>query len=269
MKGLNGKVIGVAATRKADAISTLIQKNDGTPKLFPIQGEQQLNESICEEDIREFLANPFDMVVLTTGVGAETLENTAHQLNQHSNFIKKLDQSTLAIRGSKTLKWLKKHSLSAKYIAEDGTMDNLLTALTTEQRQMDKQLFLQAYNQDDVNLKYLLEDLGYHVYLSKPYQFMPPDDKILKALKQEVLNQTIDAVIFTSKTQVKNLFQNSAEEIIHAFNEKVLAVAIGKVTAAELEKIGVCNIFQSEKQKMGAMVVELNEHYKNKQSGKV
>ncbi|WP_087971475.1 uroporphyrinogen-III synthase [Oceanobacillus rekensis] len=269
MKGLNGKVIGVAANRKADAISTLIQKSDGIPKLFPIQGEQQLNESICEEDVREFLANPFDMIVFTTGIGAETLENTAHHLNQHANFIKKLDHSTLAIRGSKTLKWMKKNSLSAKFIAEDGTMDNLLAAMSTEQPHTDKRLFLQAYNQDDVDLKYSFEDLGYHVYLSKPYQFMPPDNKTLKALKQNILDQTLDAVIFTSKTQVQNLFQHYTEEVIHAFNDKVLAVAIGKVTAAELEKKGIVNIFQSEKQKMGAMIVELNEHYKNNQSGNV
>ncbi|MFC4023009.1 uroporphyrinogen-III synthase [Oceanobacillus longus] len=261
MKGLNGKIIGVAAARKADVISTLIQKNGGTPKLFPIQGEQQLNESICEENVRELLVTHFDMVVLTTGVGAETLENTAHRLNQHSNFIQKLERSTLAIRGSKTLKWIKNNSLSAKFIAEDGTMDSLLAAMATEQAYTGKHLFLQAYNQDDVNLKKSLENLGYHVYLSKPYQFMPPDDKTLKDLKQAILDQSLDAVIFTSKTQVQNLFQTSAEQIVKALNKKVLAVAVGKVTAAELGKKGVINVFQPEKQKMGALVVELSDYY--------
>lgn len=263
MKGLNGKVIGVAATRRADIIKALIQKNGGFAKVFSIQGEQQLNEDICKENVREFLANPYDMVVLTTGIGAQTLENTAHDLNEYSNFIQKLNRSPLAIRGSKTLKWLKENSLSATFIAEDGIMDNLLKAMAVEQPCTDKRLFLQAYNQDDIALKSSLENLGYHVYISKPYQYMPPDDNTLKNLKQEILNKTLDAVIFTSKTQVLNLFQHSTEQLIQAFNEKVLAVAIGKVTASELKKKGIVNVFQSEKQKMGAMVVELSEHYKN------
>ncbi|MGJ9460475.1 uroporphyrinogen-III synthase [Oceanobacillus sp. CF4.6] len=262
MKGLNGKKIGVAAERRAEAISTLIQKYGGTPIAFPIQGEQKLNESICEQNIKELLAKPFDMVVLTTGVGAETLENTAQRLNLDSNFIEKLGNTTLAIRGSKTVKWIKKYSLSAKYTSEDGTMENLLTSLASEQPNKDKHLFLQAYNQGDVILKKALEDLGYDVYLSKPYHYRAPDDKTLHGLKKAVTEQTLDAVIFTSKTQVQNLFQTTEGEIVKAFNENVLAVAVGKVTAAELKIKGINNVFQSEKQKMGAMIVELSEHYK-------
>lgn len=262
MKGLEGKKIGVAATRKADAISILIQKSEGTPALFPIQGEQLFNKETCEQNVKELLTKPFDVVLLTTGIGAETLENSTYHLNCHSDFIQKLGNTNLAIRGSKTLNWAKKHSLSAKFVSEDGTMESLLTSLSSDKHNGGKRLFLQAYNQDDAALKHTLENLGYTVYLSKPYHYREPDHQILSNLRQEIIYQSLDAVVFTSKTQVKNLFNTShnTKGITDSFNDNVLPVAVGKVTARELMQQGVTNVFQPSKPKMGAMVVELSAY---------
>lgn len=262
MKGLDGRKIGVAAARKAEAIETLIQKNGGSAIAFPIQGKQQLNEDICKQDIKELIAKPFDMIILTTGIGVETLERTAQQLQEHANFIGKLEKTPLAIRGSKTMNWLKKHDLKPSLVSNDGTMKNLFDSLEREEQGHRKRVYLQAYNQDDVELKDKLENLGFDVYLSKPYRYEEPEQPILGSLRQTIISQEIDAVIFTSKTQVQNLFHKSidSEEIIHAFNDSVLAVAVGKVTASELEENGITNVFQPKKPKMGAMIVELSRH---------
>lgn len=111
-------------------------------------------------------------------------------------------------------------------------------------------------------LKRSLEQLGYAVYLSKPYSYKEPDQQILSILKETITSQNVDVVVFTSKTQVRNLFmKEDKEKLAEAFNQGVLAAAIGKVTAAELEKNGIEKVFQPRKPKMGAMVVELNKQF--------
>ncbi|GIO22702.1 uroporphyrinogen-III synthase [Oceanobacillus sp. J11TS1] len=260
MSGLNGKKIAVAASRQAKAIDALINKHGGKTIQLPIQGEYQLNDSNCQHDVIKLVENPFDLVILTTGIGAETLEQSAQKLHIHTSFIDKLKSSTLAIRGSKTTKWMKQHQLTPSILSADGTMESLLESLPPAKQGEEKHIYLQTYNEDDVYLKRSLEQLGYDVYLSKPYSYKEPDQQILSTLKETIISQNVDVVVFTSKTQVRNLFmKDDRDELTEAFNQGVLAAAIGKVTAAELEKHGVKKVFQPMKPKMGAMVVELNK----------
>ncbi|WP_339238277.1 uroporphyrinogen-III synthase [Oceanobacillus sp. FSL W7-1281] len=262
MDGLKGKKVAVAASRQAKAIDTLISKHGGNTIQLPIQGEYQLNDSICQQDVKKLVENTFDFVILTTGIGAETLEQSAQKLNIHHSFIDKLKNSTLAIRGSKTTKWLKQHQLTPGILSADGTMENLIESLPPAKENEGKQIYLQTYNEDDVYLKRSLEQLGYDVYLSKPYSYKEPDQQILSILKETITSQNVDVVVFTSKTQVRNLFmKEDKEKLAEAFNQGILAAAIGKVTAAELEKNGIEKVFQPKKPKMGAMVVELNKQF--------
>ncbi|MFC7062587.1 uroporphyrinogen-III synthase [Halobacillus seohaensis] len=265
MAGLAGKKIGVAADRSAESISKLIQKHEGHPQIFSIQGKQMLNEQICIENIQYFLKNSFDWVILTTGIGAKTLSDAAYENDLYSSFIDKLNKTNVAIRGKKTLDWCKKHTVNVHRISEDGTMENLLAAFTADQQVEQKQVFLQAYNQDDAQLKEELEKVQCSVYLSKPYSYERPDHEVLSNLKKKIIEQSLDAVVFTSKTQVKNILseQLDTKNIVQAFNEQVLAVAVGKVTANELERSGIVNVLQPENPKMGAMIVEIDRYYQS------
>ncbi|SFD89930.1 uroporphyrinogen-III synthase [Lentibacillus persicus] len=256
MNGLRGKKIGVAASRNRDAIAKLIKTNGGEPIHFPIQGEQRLNDNVSCKDVQKFIDEAFDDVLLTTGIGAETLGKAASDLNCHSAFIEKLKDVSLAVRGSKTVNWLKQQSIVADLVSEDGTMDNLLGQLGDGN---GRRLFLQAYSQEDVAVKSQLERQGYAVYLARPYQYREPDPDVLAGLGEQIKSQSLDVVVFTSKTQVRNLFNESGgAEIASAFNDSVLSAAVGKVTAAELEKNGVTTVFQPKTQKMGVMIIELS-----------
>lgn len=95
MDGLKGKQVAVAASRQAKAIDTLISKHGGNTIQLPIQGEYQLNDSICQQDVKKLVENRFDFVILTTGIGAETLEQSAKKLHIHTSFIDKLKAQPL------------------------------------------------------------------------------------------------------------------------------------------------------------------------------
>lgn len=267
MNGLVGKQIGVAAVRSAKEISILIEKQGGTPVIYPIQGKQQLNEEISAQNITDFLAEPFDWAIFTTGIGAKTLTESAVNIGLHDPFFEKLRHTNIAVRGSKTMNWMKGNSLQAHIVSEDGTMKDLLAALSVEYAGKSPQrVFVQAYDLDDDKLKEVLEEQGHSVYLSRPYSYKKPDAEVVKGLKQAIIQQSLDALVFTSKTQVRNLFSEEPDnaQLADAFNGNVLAVAVGKVTAQELENNGIVNVLQPENQKMGAMVVEINRYYRQK-----
>ncbi|SEB21114.1 uroporphyrinogen-III synthase [Thalassobacillus cyri] len=262
MNSLEGKRIGIAAERKAEVISKMIRNKGGIPVIYPLQGMQHLNEDTSRKNIYDFLEKPFDWVVLTTGIGAVTLEKAAKTAGVHKEFFTKLHETKLAVRGKKTMQWLKENSLQAERVSSDGTMESLLSAFSADSTQGD--IFLQAYNQDDARLKDSLDHLGHSVYLSQPYHYEKPLTEVIRSLKFDIADLYLDTVLFTSKTQVRNLFKDDTDRktLVKAFNHKVLAAAIGKVTAGELSAQGITDVLQPVDSKMGAMVVAIDHHYR-------
>ncbi|MFD2616263.1 uroporphyrinogen-III synthase [Terrilactibacillus laevilacticus] len=264
MKGLVNKTIGIAAERQAENISTLVTKHGGTPSIYSIQGQWLLNDEVCKENVKTLVDEPFDWIVLTTGIGARTLEEAAEKINEKDRFLQSLQKTPLAIRGSKTLKWLKDHNLVPDRVSEDGTMKHLISSFKQErENEKGKRVYLQLYDQDDAELKQQFESLGFDPYLSKPYSYKQPDPETLLSLTEKIVEQSLDAVVFTSKTQVRNLFKQPDQKasLVKAFNDQVLAVAVGKVTAGELEEQGIKKLIQPENQKMGQMIVRLSEYF--------
>ncbi|UOR12800.1 uroporphyrinogen-III synthase [Halobacillus amylolyticus] len=264
MNGLDGKQIGVAADRSAEPLSNLIHKKGGNPVVYSIQGKQTLNEQTSCQNIKDYLSETFDWTIFTTGIGAKALADSSVEAGLYPAFIEKLNETNLAIRGKKTLNWCKNNAVQVSMVSEDGTMENLLRTFADEQIAGKRpRVFLQAYNQDDAKLKDELEKIGCSVYLSQPYFYEAPIPQILNELKKAVIEQSLDAVVFTSKTQVKNLLADypDTQKIIQAFNKQVLAVAVGKVTANELKRNGILNVLQPDHPKMGPMVVALDRYY--------
>lgn len=264
MKGLLNKRIGIASDRQSGTIASLVLKHGGTPEIFSIQGTRQRNETACIESITTLIRKPFDWVILTTGIGAKALEKTAAEINQTENFLRSLRERKLAIRGSKTLNWLRDHDLVPERVSSDGTMAQLFSIFKADAAlPAENRVYLQVYDEDEAELKQTLETLGCTVYLSKPYHYESPKKQVLKALTGRIISRTLDAVVFTSKTQVRNLFNQAdrKEELVQAFNDHVLAVAVGKVTASEISDQGVSQLIHPDPPKMGAMIVRLDQYY--------
>ena len=82
-----------------------------------------------------------------------------------------------------------------------------------------------------------------------------------------MLNGEVDAVCFTTAIQVHWLFdyvkkQDFKEKVISAFNDgKIVATAVGKVTAEALKEEGISKIVVPKHERMGAMIVELAQYY--------
>ncbi|WP_186578728.1 uroporphyrinogen-III synthase [Aquibacillus kalidii] len=268
MSELKGKRIAIAADRRSDAIGEIIHKKGGTYVVQSIQGEMILNEKEAENDVIQFIEDDsIEWVILTTGIGAKALEEAAARIGRVEEYIEKLRNVHLAIRGSKTINWMKTWELEPTLTAPDGTMETLIKGFA-EFETKNGCFFLQEYNKEEEVFIKQLKELSSSLYRSQPYHYHYPNEDILTEARQLVANHEIDAIVFTSKTQVKNLFlsKNERKPLVNAFQQAVLAVAIGKVTAQELESYGVTRILQPDKPKMGAMVISIANYFKPKDS---
>ncbi|WP_159462220.1 uroporphyrinogen-III synthase [Halobacillus sp. Marseille-P3879] len=261
MTALTGKSIAIAADRQAAAIGELVHKQGGTPVTVPIQGRKVLNEREAEKDVKKLIGSHFDYVILTTGIGSKALEEAATRIGEHEAYIESLRETKLAVRGSKTIKWLKEKDLKPFIVSEDGTMKELIGALSDLQLNGEK-VFLQQYNKEEERLLNQLTALPIELYQSLPYHYIEPEEETLHKLQNLIIDQKVDAVVFTSKTQVQNLFETGSRQLSGAFADKVLAVAVGSVTADELKSYGIHRIVEPAKPKMGAMIIALTNYYK-------
>ena len=264
-KGLEGKKIAIAGSRKIDEISILIEKQGGTAAVRPLQGTVFLAEKEVESDLQNFVRNGADWVIFTTGMGLETLVTLAEKMGIEEKFLTHIREAKVASRGYKTVAALKKLGITPVAAAEDGTTKGLMEALKDTDF-TGKRVMIQLHGETAPALTRFLEEKGAFVHFLLPYQHIAPEAETVAKLCQELIKGEVDAVCFTTATQVRSLFDFAREQgmtagLLHSFKEQALAAAVGKVTAEALREEGVTRLIVPEHERMGALIVELGRYY--------
>lgn len=264
-KGLAGKRIAIGGSRKTEEISTLIEKQGGIPFLRPLQGTVFLAEKEVEPDLQTFVREGADWVIFTTGIGTETLLNLTETLGIKEQFLSIIHQTKVATRGHKTLSTLKKLGIKPVAVDGDGTTRGLIRSLENFDFS-GKRVMVQLHGEPALTLIKFLEERGASVSRILPYQHIAPESEVVGKLCEELLNNELDAVCFTTAIQVRSLFDFAREKrcltgILNSFQGDVLAVAVGKVTAEALMEEGVGRLLAPEHERMGAMIIELSRYY--------
>lgn len=266
-KNLTGKRIGIGASRKTDEMSTLIEKQGGKPVVRSLQGTVFLAEREVEPELLKFVHQGADWVIFTTGIGIETLLNISEKIGVKERFLSRIRESKIASRGYKSLSVLKKIEVTPEATDDDGTTRSLIESL----REFDfsgKKVMVQLHGEKAPALIQFLEKGGAEVSFILPYQHIPPETDTVKKLCEEVIRKEMDAVCFTTATQVRSLFEFAREkeflaDLLDAFQVNTVAVAVGKVTAEALKEEGINRVVVPENERMGAMVIELAHYYRS------
>lgn len=264
-KGLDGKRIAIGASRKTDEMSTLIEKQGGIPVVRSLQGTVFLADQQVEPDLQKFVQEGADWVIFTTGIGTETLLNLAEKLGLKDQFLNIIQQAKVGSRGYKTLSTLKKLGIKPVAVDDDGTTRGLIESLKVYDF-TGKKVMVQLHGESAPSLIKFFEERGASVLQLLPYQHIPPKTETVGKLCEELMNNELDAVCFTTAIQVRSLFnfakeQGCLNEIVHAFEKDILAVAVGKITAEALREEGVEQLLAPENERMGAMIIELSRFY--------
>ncbi|MFS0654957.1 uroporphyrinogen-III synthase [Bacillus sp. 179-C3.3 HS] len=265
-KGLEGKTIAICGTRKTEEMRTLVEKQGGQAVIRSLQGTVFLAKEELKPGIETFVKQGADWVILTTGIGTDTLIESAEELNVGASFMDILSKAQIASRGYKTYAALKKRGIQPDVSDEDGTVRDLISKLAHHDFQ-GKRVMVQLHGENAPALIQFLHDKGADVLSLLPYQHIPPQPEAAETLLSEMREGKVHAVCFTTAVQVHAFFKLTTEwgrrdELQRMFEQPVLAVAVGKVTAEALREEGVERILAPSLERMGAMIIELSQYMK-------
>ena len=265
-KPLSGRRIAVAGDRRFDDIDKLVTKQGGLAVSRPMMRSAPLDDPETTAAVLKVCDEGCDWLVLVTGMGTRAMVGVAETLGRKADLLARMQRAKIAARGYKTVKALKELGLKPVVQDDDGTTEGLRRQLEPYDFTGAKVAF-KLHGERVPELTEWLESRGASVYEIPLYRYWPPSDAEVQMLLDEIFSGKLDAVAFTSNTQVNYLFAvaerfGQGEALRDAFANNVQAVSVGHMTSAALCETGVTDIVQPELERMGAMIVALAEHYR-------
>lgn len=266
MGGLDNKCIALLGTRKIEEQVNIIQQLGGTAVHRPAQGTVFFDSSFIGTEIKEIIKGSFQWIIFTTGIGIEKLFEIAKEMDYEQDLQLALSNMNIAVRGYKGMNTLKSRGLTPIVRDDDGSIAGLIRAFAGHNLK-NQSVAVQLYGVPSVELINWLkvQEANYQEII--PYQHISPDKDILEQLLNEVINNKLDAVSFTSIQQVQFLFKyakqrNLKYELLSAFENNVIALPIGKVTGNALKEQGVNRMLVPQDERIGSALMTLNKYYK-------
>lgn len=262
---LEGKRIALTGPRRAEELGKLVENMGGIPLYRPAQGTVLLDDQALRSGIVDWVEHPPDWSIFTTGMGLDALFDMAQEMGVADQLLERLQEENIAARGYKTVNALKKRGLTPIVRDDDGSTEGLIRGLAQHELR-GASVLLQLHGDPAPRLVAWLEEQGASCRQLLPYKHIAPPEAELEKLLSDILAGEIDAVTFTSGPQVRFLMEHAARQgqldaLLEALKGPVLAVAVGKVTAAGLYEAGVPRVLAPKEERMGSMMVELARYY--------
>src|SRR5262249_1041571 len=128
-------------------------------------------------------------------------------------------------------------------------------------------VLVQLYGQDNPELSSALQKRGATVIGVSLYSYTQASDaSSIKNLVKRIIEKEIDAIVFTSATQVPFFFK-TADEIVEPrvfrerFQSDVVVASVGAVTSRALRDAGVNPQVEPPDSKMGPLTKALGEYF--------
>jgi len=262
-----GRRVAVAGDRRFGDIKLLVEKQGGEAVSRPMMRSAPLDDPGTTEAILRLCDEGCDWLVLVTGMGTRAMIGAAETLGRKDDLLARMRAAKIAARGYKTVKALKELGLKPVVQDDDGTTEGLRRQLEPFDFSETRVAF-KLHGERVPELTEWLESRGASVLEIPLYRYQPPSDTEVRTLLGEIFSGDLDAVAFTSNTQVNYLFAvaerfGRADALRKAFAAPVLVASVGHMTSAALREAGVTRLVQPEHERMGAMVVALAEHYRS------
>ena len=172
-------------------------------------------------------------------------------------------------RGPKAVNALKRAGMRVDVVADSATTEGIIQTLSREDLK-DKTVLVQLYGQENSELSAALQKRGATVIGVSIYSYTQASDTAaIEELVKKILDRKIDAITFTSATQVPFLFR-MADTLADpaAFRKRlkkdVIVASVGEVTSRALRDAGVEPHVTPAEPKMGPMVKALGEFFQRR-----
>lgn len=244
---LAGKCIAVPESRELDVFATLLERRGASVLRCPLVDILDAPDPAPVLDwLRRFNAGDCDDLLLFTGEGLSRLLDVLdrHAPAERVDFIARLAQVRIVVRGPKPARVLRELGLRPERIAEPATTPGMIACL----REFDlrgHRVGVQLYGSEpNVPLMDFLAEAGAQALPVAPYRYADAaGDANVLALVRRVQQGGVDAIAFTSLQQVERLFRlangQGQGEVLHEALRRTVVAAVGPVVAEALTRRGV------------------------------
>ena len=243
---LSGYTVAVTAERRREELGALLERRGArvvyaaTVRIVPLADDADLVAATSD-----VLARPVDLVVATTAVGFRGWLSAAEAW--HLPLIDHLRSATALARGPKARGALRGAGLVDAWSPASESSAEVLTHLLSgaEGPLEGRRIAVQLHGDPLADLVAGLRGAGAEVVTVPVYRWVLPEDLApVERLVDGVVAGAVDAVTFTSAPAAAGLLRMAEgwgrrEELVAALRDRVLAVAVGSVTAGPLEAAGV------------------------------
>jgi uroporphyrinogen-III synthase len=266
---LSGFTIAITADRRADEQASLVARRGGEVVHAPVIRTLPLGEEGgTRRATEELVARPADVVVVSTALGMRGWTSAAAGLGLEADLLSALEGAEVVARGHKAVGAVVAAGLGAVVPLPEPTYAAIVAAFAdrpaTHPDGRPVRVAVQLDGQDSGGLAERLAAMGFDVVPVPVYRWDLPDDQVpAERLVAAVAEARVDAVTFTSAHAVGN-FGAIAERLglLDAVREacgpdRVAVVAVGPVTAARAEALGLRDPYEPAAPRLGAMVQAL------------
>jgi len=257
---MNGQTVAILENRLGAQIVELVEKRGGKALHAPALSEiPDLDPAFIAKLIAEWEAAPVKAAVFQTGVGTRALFKATDELGLTQKLLALLSACTVVVRGAKPTGALNSRGVRIDLSAGDPyTTTEIVAQLATLQLKGER-VVVQRYGGKNIELEAWLQAQGATVLEIPVYRWaMPEDTAPLVKLIDALSRHAVAAVVFTSASQVHNLFdfakaQGTAATLAEHLNASKVA-SIGPVCTAALAQFGVRPQIEASPPKLGPLM---------------
>jgi uroporphyrinogen-III synthase len=260
---LAGYTVAVTAARRREELGALLDRRGARVvyapaiRIVPLPDDAELVAAT-----RRVLERPVELVVATTGVGFRGWLEAADAW--HLPLVEHLRTARVLARGPKARGAIRGGGLVDAWSPVSESSAEVLEHLLSgaEGPLEGRRIAVQLHGDPLADVVAALRDAGAEVLTVPVYRWVMPEDVApLHRLVRDVAAGSVDAVTFTSAPAAASLLAVARELGLHddvtvAFRGRVLAVAVGSVTAGPLDAAGIPS-HQPGRARLGDLVREV------------
>jgi uroporphyrinogen-III synthase len=267
---LGGAKVVLLEARMNSELGNLVRRHGGEPICVPAVREVTVDDAIsvrAEVDalIDDLKRGSIDLIIFQTGVGVMRLLDEADKRNRKGELLEALGRTTIVARGPKPTAVLARNGRTPDIgVAEPFTTAELCSAIEPLDL-AGKTVAVLHYGERNAALVEALIERGVKLRELCLYEWRLPEDiDPLKRLIDQIINEELDAIAFTSQIQARHLFQLATEagkEVeLRESLKKMIVASVGPTCTSVLRSLGVAPDVEPIHPKMGPMVLALADY---------
>jgi len=262
---MQGKRVAILESRLGEQLAQLIVRAGAIPLHAPALAEVPDGDPhALHEFLDSCVQRPPKLFVFQTGVGTQALLDMTEELGRTQQLMDLLAHAKVAERGPKPAGVLRAHSIRIDLATRDPhTTTELLRALD-DVPVSGRRVVVQRYGETNRELEAALRQRGAEVVELPTYRWaLPQDTAPLERLLDALEHNEVDAAVFTSASQGRNLFSfardQGREEGLRAGLAHVKVFSIGPVCSRALAALNVRVDAEASPPKLGPLMALLRE----------